>query len=289
MAASIALAQRFFGSTCWRVSRLVLRNALPEPRGKPETAAHTGCALAPCRAAHQLSQAPGDGQPKAGAAVLARHGVVSLFEGIEEPGHGLGCNSNPRVLHFKAQQRRAVVFLLGVDLQHDVAMTRELDGVVGVIEQGLLQPSRVTQKMGRQVREFDEQAQALGLDGCGQNRNHIAQHVTDGDGHFFQHKLAGLDLGEVQDVVDDAQQVSGRRVNLVQSVGLLGRYTFEAKEVGHAKDAVHGGADFVAHVGQEGALGDVGRFSLELGLDQKLIDGFNIGGALVNPFFEMSV
>ena len=40
------------------------------------------------------------------------------------------------------------------------------------------------------------------------------------------------------------------------------------RQFGHADDAVHGGADFMAHVGQEFALGAVGGFGGFLGRGQ---------------------
>jgi hypothetical protein len=45
------------------------------------------------------------------------------------------------------------------------------------------------------------------------------------------------------------------------------------EQVGHADDGVHRGADLVAHVGQEGALGLVGRLG-------GLLGGGQFGGAL---------
>ena len=80
----------------------------------------------------------------------------------------------------------------------------------------------------------------------------------------LQLQLAGLDLGEVEDVVDDAEQrlaarAHGSRRSSRCSAVRLG----VQQQLGHADDAVHGRADLVAHVGQELALGDVGRLGLE--------------------------
>ena len=52
----------------------------PEPRGEVERAALAGLALDPDPAAHQLDQLRRDGQPQAGAAVLARRRAVGLGE-----------------------------------------------------------------------------------------------------------------------------------------------------------------------------------------------------------------
>ena len=74
----------------------------------------------------------------------------------------------------------------------------------------------------------------------------------------FQVQLAGLDLGEIQNVVDDAEQGVGRDFDDLQVFALLGRQFGVQRQFRHADDAVHRGADFVAHVGQEFALGPVG-------------------------------
>ena len=55
---------------------------------------------------------------------------------------------------------------------------------------------------------------------------------------------------------------------------LLRRQVGVQQQPDHADDAVHGRADLVAHVGQELALGDVGR----LGLDGQLVGTVGGGG-----------
>ncbi len=56
--------------------------------------------------------------------------------------------------------------------------------------------------------------------------------------------------------------------NFGKTVGLDGGDFATPQDMGHADDAVQWGADFVAHVSQEGALGEVGRFSGFFGLGQ---------------------
>ena len=70
--------------------------------------------------------------------------------------------------------------------------------------------------------------------------------------------MPGLDLRQVEDVVDDRQQVRGGRLDLVQALGLLRRRAGALQQVREAEDGVQRRADLVAHVGQEGALGLVG-------------------------------
>ena len=81
----------------------------------------------------------------------------------------------------------------------------------------------------------------------------------------MQVQLARLDLGQVEHVVDQREQVLGRPVDLLQ-VGeevvepAVGRLLLE--QLGVQDDGVERGAQLVAHVGQElalGAVGDLGR------------------------------
>ncbi|MEZ4560022.1 MAG: hypothetical protein R2854_26865 [Caldilineaceae bacterium] len=87
---------------------------------------------------------------------------------------------------------------------------------------------------------------------------------------LFQHQLVGLDLGEVQDVVDDDQQRVAAVADDVGEFPLLLVQLGVQEQTGHADDRVHGRADLVAHAGQEGALGLVGRVGPLLGLGQGL-------------------
>src|SRR6185369_1211276 len=100
------------------------------------------------------------------------------------------------------------------------------------------------------------------------------------DFRLVERELAGFDLGQVEDGVDDFQQVLPGGVDLVQLLRLLWADPGPAHQVGHAENAVHRRPDFVAHVGDEGALGDVGGFRGILGLLQ-------FGRAFLNQRFQV--
>ncbi len=95
----------------------------------------------------------------------------------------------------------------------------------------------------------------------GQRRQH-GLHVLDGvvqiQGNVFQGQLAGLDLGEVEDVIDHAHQLAGAVMNGVR-VAAGGLRQFEiTQQFAHADDAVERRADLVAHRGQKVGLGLTG-------------------------------
>ena len=73
-------------------------------------------------------------------------------------------------------------------------------------------------------------------------------------------ELSGLDLREVENVVDDGQQRLAGRLDHVQILALLGAEVRAERELGHADDAVQRRANLVAHVGQKLALRAVGGF-----------------------------
>ncbi|MNZ77828.1 hypothetical protein D3C78_963830 [compost metagenome] len=80
---------------------------------------------------------------------------------------------------------------------------------------------------------------------------------------MLEHQLAGLDPRKVEDVVEQCHQLLAGALDLPQAIVLLGVQTGLQRQVGHADDRVHRGADFMAHVGEKVGLG-LGRF---LGLD----------------------
>ncbi|MOA39809.1 hypothetical protein D3C78_1616170 [compost metagenome] len=80
----------------------------------------------------------------------------------------------------------------------------------------------------------------------------VAQAVQ-GHGLIVQGQLAGLDLGHVEDVVDQAEQVLARLVDvggvtLVATVA-QGAEHLAGHDLGEAVDGVQRGAQLVAHIG----------------------------------------
>ncbi len=89
-------------------------------------------------------------------------------------------------------------------------------------------------------------------------------HVTGGllqvEGDGLQFQLAGFDLGEVQEVVDNGEQYLPGLADGFQVVALLLIEFAAGQQLYHAQHAVHGCADLVAHSGQEFTLGMGGAF-----------------------------
>src|ERR1039458_2551301 len=84
--------------------------------------------------------------------------------------------------------------------------------------------------------------------------------VTQVESHRVEVQLAGLDFGKIQDVVQDPQQRIGRVLDDCQVLPLPRREIGIQGDLRHAQDAIHGCADFVAHVRQKLALGAAAGF-----------------------------
>ena len=149
------------------------------------------------------------------------------------------------------------------------ARAGELDGVVYQIHQHLVQPHGVAFDNGQQVVvNFCLQDQALGF---GQESERLGGPVHRGGhikGDALEVYLAGLNFGEVQNVVDNQEQALGIRQDKVQVLALFGGAGLLAQQPRQAHNAVHGRANFVAHVGQEYFLGPHGVFGRHQGAVQ---------------------
>ena len=87
----------------------------------------------------------------------------------------------------------------------------------------------------------------------------------------FQDELAGFDLGQFEDGVDDAKQMFTRPFELGHLLRLFMHQTGSADEIGHASDGIQRRPYLVRHVRQEGALRNVGGFSCLFRLDETLL------------------
>ncbi len=219
------------------------------------------------RAAHQLDQLLGNGQAQAGAAVAPRHARVGLHKGAEQPGQHFLRDADAGVAHHEleldlgAGRIGAVLADGAADVDHDLAVLGELDGVGHQVGEDLPQTQRVAVDDGRQAGLLAEaELKAFLVRSGGHQLQRVfdegAQHEVAGG----QFELARFDLGEVQDVVDDLQQALAGPVDRLSETPLLVVQRGAEQQLRHAQDAVHRRADLMAHVGHELALGEAGGF-----------------------------
>ena len=146
---------------------------------------------------------------------------------------------------------------------------RELDRVADEVDQDLAQPGDVADQDLRDGIIDDVGEVELLLGGLGRQQ---VERLLDAGMEFermmLQLQLARLDLREIQDVVDDGQQGVGAAAGGLDILALfVGQFGVQ-QQGGHADHAVHRGADFMAHVGQELRLGQRGLLELLVERDQ---------------------
>ncbi len=128
----------------------------------------------------------------------------------------------------------------------------------------------------------------------GENRQGFLDQVAQVERHAVEHQLARLDLREVENLVDDAEQAVGGLLDGCQVILLARRQFALLQQVGEAEDAIERGADLVAHVGEKLGL-DAARFqgllAREIEFDVLDLDGFqvllHVRGGLVDALLQL--
>ena len=117
---------------------------------------------------------------------------------------------------------------------------------------------------------------ALGLRARRQQFDRFLDHGGEREGPRLEVELAGLDLGEIQNLLDQRQQRFAGGLRRLGISHLLGRQRRVEQQVGHAEHAVERRADLVADHRQEARLGAIGALGLvargmqrALGLDAR--------------------
>ena len=146
-------------------------------------------------------------------------------------------------------------------------MGGELDGVGQQVLEDLLQPLRVAVHDARQVvGEMHVERQVLGLGHVPEVAVDVVAQAGEGDFLDLDGDRAGLDLREVENVVDEVQQVGAGRVDVAGELDLLGGEVARrvlGELLAEDEDGIERRAQLVRHVRQE--LGLVLRGERQLG------------------------
>ena len=220
--------------------------------GEPESRAAAGFALETDLTAHHLHELLADGEAEAGAAEAARGGAVGLGERLENLFLLLGCDTDAGVAHFATQFEDAFAVGLDAHAQLHAAGFGELHGVADEVEQHLPQTSRIAAQRGGEVRG-DEAGQfdLFGMRGGGEQLHGIFDDLADAEVDLLERQPAGFNLGEVKDVVEQLEQGVRAVAGGLGEIILLRLQFGGQQQIEHADDAVHRGADLVAHRGEE--------------------------------------
>jgi hypothetical protein len=141
------------------------------------------------------------------------------------------------------------------DLQRDLAVRRELERVRQQVLQHLLQARRVRhQRSGQGVRQRHREAQVLGLGHVAERAFDVVAQVAEAVLGNVQRDGAGLDLRQVENVVDEGQQVGAGAVDRLCELHLLaGQVAFRvvAQLLRQDQERVQWRAQLVRHIGKE--------------------------------------
>ena len=224
-------------------------------------------------AVHHVDEVLGDGHAQAGSLDAADGGGALAFERVEDVLDELRAHADARVRHDEpvapVARRRAIEL---VDLHlHEAAGVRELQGVAEQVQQDLVDAQLVAAHVGMAHPggvhgEVQLAGARFGLDDAVE----VLQEVDQVVGLLVEGHLAALDVAHVQDVVDETEEVGAGGLDLAQVLlNPLGLVDAAGGQGGEAHDGVHGRADVVGHVGEEGALGGIRLVGLGEGLFQK--------------------
>ena len=133
-----------------------------------------------------------------------------------------------------------------------LAAFSELDGVAHHVGEDLADPSRVplVPVLLHPVSGADK-LQPLLLGAESERDGEVFHQGAEVKVEQLQVELARLNLGEIQDVVDDLEQGLGATFNGPGSPLLFVVQRTVQQQIGHADDAIHRRTDLVAHVSQE--------------------------------------
>ena len=160
-------------------------------------------------------------------------------------------------------------FVQQADAHDDFALAGELDGVVDQVGQDLPDAHRVAGDRHRQiVWNVTDHFESFALGRLGKQVRDILDQLAEVEVDALDLQLAGFDLGEIEDVIDDVQQMLAGLVDGIGEASLLRTQRRVAQQLGHAQNTVHRGADFVAHRRQEFALRPAAGFRKIPGLAQ---------------------
>ncbi len=244
--------------------------------GEPEYAALAFLAFHADLPAHGLRQFLADRESQSGAAVAARCRGAGLIVGLKQPGLLFGRKTDAGVGDFHVQPQPVRGFIGEFfDAQDHLAGMGEFDGVAKQVDDDLPQtPGISAQAAGHVVLDQVGEREPLGVRLLREQGDGFFDAIAQIEFDILQLQLAGLDFGEIQQIVDQGKQAAGRGFDDVDVTALLpGQIRFK-HQVAHSDDAVNRSAQLVTHLGEEIALGLAGKIGLGQRLTQRL--GFGL-------------
>ena len=176
---------------------------------------------------------------------------------------------NARIGNAEAQRGDAGPLLFKLHLHPHRPGRSELHRVIDQVEQHLAHTVGISQQVIRRRgihcrRQCQPFVAGHEFESVMRFRNTLPQRK----GNRVQLHASGLDLREIQDVIQQPQQRVGGRFGDPQMFALFIVQMSTQHQTHHAQHTVHRRSDFMTHVRQKLALGAVGLFSPNLGFIQ---------------------
>ena len=172
------------------------------------------------------------------------------------------------------------IFFKQAGAQRDFTVLGKFNGVGGIVEQCLAQACRIATQPAWHAFQIKHDGQALFASLAVNHRAHVVKNGFEVEVAFVQLHFFRLNLGKIEDVVDQFEQVFSSAFDLDQSFKLAWRWVAAAQQMSETDDGVHWCADFMAHIGQEGAFCHVGGVGLNARFGE-------LGRASVDFVFEV--
>ena len=154
----------------------------------------------------------------------------------------------------------------------------KLDGIADEIDDDLAQAPGIAAQAKRHVGGDVHHGLDALRGALQRHRGHgLVDQVAGAELEIVEIEPVCLDLGEIKHVVEQREQTPGAAVDDVDVFALLRRELGLAQEPRHADHRVHGRADLVADVGEEGALRAVRRLGREPRLDERRLRLLEVG------------
>ena len=195
---------------------------------------------------HRSHQPLRDRKPQAGAAEATRGRTVRLLERREDATDLLGRHAHAAVADNELEAPRT-----RLRLERYAATLGELDRVGEQIDQHLGESLRVADASRGQHRLAHRETQPFRLRIQRAQRDHPIDDLSGTHWRLLDEQLACLDLGEIQHIVDHAEQMTSGFDDAPIDLGRLAPPRFPLPDLGKTENRVQRGADLVAHVGEK--------------------------------------
>jgi hypothetical protein len=222
------------------------RQAHREHRALAQLARHSHVA------AHHARELAGDGKAEPRPAVAPRGQGIGLGEILEQFRLLFGGEADAAIGDGKLDPIASIRHF--AHPQRDIALFRELAGIAQQIEQDLLEPHGVRGERTEVLLGLDDEAVLVLLGELSRGADDLIDKARQINRLGIELELAGFDLREIEDLVDEAQEVGPGGIHAAQRFQCLLRaeaFRVADHHLGQADDGVERRAQLVAHAGEK--------------------------------------